>query len=125
MRIHIVRSLFPLTSPSSRGPYSARHFVNEVPTTSQPAHDDVIEEDSSSSSLPPPHLEYFAWSPKGNGFVYVFRGNIYFKPSVESKKVFPITTGAIPKVITNGIPDWVYEGKKELSRQMFVETDFP
>jgi hypothetical protein len=57
-----------------------------------------------------PHLEYLAWAPTGNGYAYVYQSNIYYKESVESKNVFPITSDGVPHVVFNGVPDWVYEG---------------
>ena len=50
-------------------------------------------------------------SNNGNSFAYVYRCNIYFRPSVKSDKVFPITTDGRPGLVFNGIPDWVYEGE--------------
>ena len=33
------------------------------------------------------------------------------RPSVESPKVFPVTTDGESGVVSNGVPDWVYEGE--------------
>lgn len=56
-------------------------------------------------------LQLFHWAPKGNAFAYVYQNNIYYKPSVKSQRVFPLTTDGVPHVIFNGAPDWVYEGR--------------
>jgi len=37
-------------------------------------------------------------SNTGNSFAYVYRCNIYFRPSVKSDRVFPITTDGRPGV---------------------------
>ena len=64
-----------------------------------------------------PYLQYLSWSPQGDAYAYVYRCNIYYKPSVKSSKVYPITIDGTDKMaggpIYNGIPDWVYEGAFE------------
>ena len=61
-----------------------------------------------------PFLQYLAWSPHEDAYAYVYRGNIYYKPGVQSSKVYPLTSDGTDEVflgpIYNGIPDWVYEG---------------
>ena len=60
----------------------------------------------------------FFRSNSGNSFAYVYRCNIYFKPSVKSDQVFPITTDGKPGKIFNGIPDWVYEGNQIMFKKL-------
>ena len=50
------------------------------------------------------------WAPDGNGFVYVHRNNIYYRPTAASVAEVQLTWSGIPGVIYHGIPDWVYEG---------------
>ena len=38
------------------------------------------------------------------------------RPSVESSKAFPITTDGETGVVSNGVPDWVYEGESMAGR---------
>ena len=61
-----------------------------------------------------PFLQYLAWSPHEDAYAYVYHGNIYYKPGVQSSKVYPLTSDGTDEVflgpIYNGIPDWVYEG---------------
>lgn len=66
---------------------------------------------SRSSPQPQPHLQFLGWAPQGNAFVFVYRNNVYYKPSVRSPKVYPISTDGVANVVFNGVPDWVYEGK--------------
>lgn len=49
------------------------------------------------------------WAPDGNGFVYVHRNNIYYRPTAASVVEVKLTQSGIPGVIYHGIPDWVYE----------------
>lgn len=50
------------------------------------------------------------WAPDGNGFVYVHRNNIYYRPTAANIAEVQLTRSGIPGVIYHGIPDWVYEG---------------
>jgi hypothetical protein len=50
------------------------------------------------------------WAPEGNGFVYVHRNNIYYRPTAASIAEVQLTQSGIPGVVYHGIPDWVYEG---------------
>ena len=50
------------------------------------------------------------WAPEGNGFVYVHRNNIYYRPTAASVAEVQLTQSGIPGLIYHGIPDWVYEG---------------
>ena len=43
--------------------------------------------------------------------VHVARAFPSSRPSVESPKVFPVTTDGESGVVSNGVPDWVYEGE--------------
>lgn len=36
--------------------------------------------------------------------------DIYFRPSPTSPHWYRITDTAVPGVISNGVPDWLYEG---------------
>lgn len=49
------------------------------------------------------------WAPQGNALVYVYKNNIFYKPSAESENVIAITNTSETQFIYNGIPDWVYE----------------
>ncbi|PSN53226.1 hypothetical protein C0J52_07992, partial [Blattella germanica] len=49
------------------------------------------------------------WAPTGNGFVYVHRNNIYYRPTAGNIAEVQLTRTGIPGIIYHGIPDWVYE----------------
>lgn len=49
------------------------------------------------------------WAPEGNGFAYVHRNNIYYRPTAANIAEVQLTWSGIPQVIYHGIPDWVYE----------------
>ncbi|CAB0042041.1 unnamed protein product [Trichogramma brassicae] len=54
-------------------------------------------------------LQLALWAPEGNGLVYVYQSNIYYRPEAEIDKDYQIThTGEFGRVY-NGVPDWVYE----------------
>ncbi|KAJ9586412.1 hypothetical protein L9F63_019941, partial [Diploptera punctata] len=49
------------------------------------------------------------WAPQGNGFVYVHRNNIYYRPTAANIGEVQLTRTGSPGIIYHGIPDWVYE----------------
>ena len=53
------------------------------------------------------------WAPEGNGFVYVHRNNIYYRPTAANIGEVQLTRTGVPGIIYHGIPDWVYEGKTD------------
>eukprot|EP00064_Thunnus_orientalis_P005747 superscaffoldBa00000576_g5761 len=53
-------------------------------------------------------LQYASWGPQGNQLVYVFDGDIYYKPSVTSKPLRLTSTDQEQNVV-NGLSDWTYE----------------
>lgn len=61
-------------------------------------------------------LQYATWGPVGSSVVFVVRNNIYYKPNAHQKNVIEVTKDGSLGHIYNGIPDWVYEGKKKNTR---------
>jgi len=59
-----------------------------------------------------PYLLHAAWTPKlGHALVIVFHYDIYYRPGPRGNAVYRLTEDAVPGVVSNGVPDWVYEGK--------------
>ena len=56
-----------------------------------------------------PTFQLMSWSSSGNAYVFVTDNNIYYRPSVHFKGLYPLTTSGVPGIIFNGIPDWIYE----------------
>ncbi|KAI8038000.1 hypothetical protein M5D96_009041 [Drosophila gunungcola] len=56
-----------------------------------------------------PYLHYARFTPAGNALVWVQNYDIYFREEVRSPAVHRITHDAVPGVVYNGIPDWLYE----------------
>ncbi|KAI7815344.1 DPP10, partial [Rhyzopertha dominica] len=56
-----------------------------------------------------PYLLAAKWMEKGHGIVMVYDYDIYYRPSPTSHQWYRITNTAIPGVIGNGVPDWLYE----------------
>ncbi|CAG7709872.1 unnamed protein product, partial [Allacma fusca] len=54
-------------------------------------------------------LQLAKWSPTGNSLVLVYQGDIYYKPDPTNNLTHRLTKSAVPGVITNGVPDWLYE----------------
>ncbi|CAG7726029.1 unnamed protein product [Allacma fusca] len=61
------------------------------------------------SDVDPLRLELVEWSPSGCSLVFVHQGDIYFKSEPTSNVTHRLTRSAIPGVISNGVPDWLYE----------------
>ncbi len=90
---------------------SAVHDAPENGFDYDPSDADVPEEgEEDEFPFRHPYLELFHWAPTGNAYAFVYKNNVYYKPSVKSDKVFPVTVDGEPRVIFNGVPDWVYEG---------------
>ncbi|XP_050740864.1 uncharacterized protein LOC108033860 isoform X2 [Drosophila biarmipes] len=56
-----------------------------------------------------PYLHYARFTPAGNALVWVEGYDIYYRTEVRSPAVHRITQDAVPGVVYNGIPDWLYE----------------
>ncbi|XP_017772534.1 PREDICTED: inactive dipeptidyl peptidase 10 [Nicrophorus vespilloides] len=56
-----------------------------------------------------PFLLLAEWTPKGHSLVMVQDYDIYFRPTPISHIGYRITKNAIPGVVSNGVPDWLYE----------------
>lgn len=61
--------------------------------------------------LGPPFLLDAAWAGRGSALLMVYDYDIYYKPAANATKSYRITNTAVPGVICNGIPDWLYEGE--------------
>lgn len=55
-------------------------------------------------------VQLAVWGPVGNAIAYVYENNIYYKSTATSED--PITITSTANFVTNGVPDWVYEGTK-------------
>lgn len=58
----------------------------------------------------PPYLSLARWTPRGHGLVTVLDYDIYFRPAPRSSTGYRVTATAVPGVVYNGVPDWLYEG---------------
>ncbi|KAH0953559.1 hypothetical protein HN011_011109, partial [Eciton burchellii] len=54
-------------------------------------------------------LQLAIWTPRGNGLIYVYQNNIYYRPQAEVPNDYQITDTGVFGSIYNGVPDWVYE----------------
>ncbi|XP_062706955.1 prolyl endopeptidase FAP isoform X1 [Aedes albopictus] len=56
-----------------------------------------------------PFLLHAEFTPKGQAIVLVHTYDIYYKPSARATQTYRLTKTAIPGIIYNGVPDWLYE----------------
>lgn len=57
-----------------------------------------------------PFLLHAQFTPRGHSLVMVYNYDIYYKTGPKSAQSFRITKTAVPGIIYNGVPDWLYEG---------------
>lgn len=58
-----------------------------------------------------PYLHHAQFTPKGHSLIMVYNYDIYYRLGPRTYQSFRVTDDAIPGIIYNGIPDWLYEGK--------------
>ncbi|CAB0014780.1 unnamed protein product [Nesidiocoris tenuis] len=56
-----------------------------------------------------PFLVHAQWSRRGHGLFIILDYDIYYRPHPRLGQVYRITNTAIPGLIHNGVPDWLYE----------------
>lgn len=57
------------------------------------------------------------WTPRGHGIVMIQDYDIYYKTGPLSNMAYRVTNTAVPGILSNGLPDWLYEGT--VSKQLF------
>ena len=57
-----------------------------------------------------PYLLLAQWTPRDHGLVMVHDYDIYYITSPKSNTGYRVTDTAIPGILSNGLPDWLYEG---------------
>jgi hypothetical protein len=57
-----------------------------------------------------PYLLLAQWTPHGHGLIIIQDYDIYYMTDPLSIHGYRITNSAIPGIISNGLPDWLYEG---------------
>lgn len=60
-----------------------------------------------------PYLLLAQWTPRGHGLVMVQDYDIYYITSPKSNTGYRVTDTAIPGILSNGLPDWLYEGTQQ------------
>jgi inactive dipeptidyl peptidase 10 len=58
-----------------------------------------------------PFLLHAQFTPRGHSLVMVYNYDIYYKTGPKSAQSYRITKNAVPGLIYNGVPDWLYEGE--------------
>ncbi|KAL0277760.1 UNVERIFIED_CONTAM: hypothetical protein PYX00_004935 [Menopon gallinae] len=88
--------------------FKARYYIYEVATQEHfPLW--VTEDGSESEQLP--YLESVSWTPTGSGLVFIYKNNLYYKPSIRRPQTYTLTRDGVEDVIFNGRPDFLYETK--------------
>lgn len=58
-----------------------------------------------------PFLQHAQFTPEGHSLIMVRNYDIYYTQLSRSPLVYRVTRDAVPGVVQNGIPDWLYEGE--------------
>ncbi|XP_071574848.1 inactive dipeptidyl peptidase 10 isoform X2 [Temnothorax nylanderi] len=56
-----------------------------------------------------PYLLLAQWTPSGHGLVMVQDYDIYYRTGPLSNTAYRVTNTAVPGILSNGVPDWLYE----------------
>lgn len=58
-----------------------------------------------------PQLQHAEFTTKGHALIIVYNYDIYYRLGPRTYQSFRVTDDAIPGIVYNGIPDWLYEGE--------------
>ena len=58
-----------------------------------------------------PFLLEACWAGNGSALYMVHDYDVYYRPTVAREETYRVTKSAVPGVVYNGVPDWLYEGK--------------
>lgn len=58
-----------------------------------------------------PYLYHAQFTTEGHSLIMVYNYDIYYRRDPRSYQAYRVTNDAVPGIIYNGIPDWLYEGK--------------
>ncbi|XP_037913520.1 inactive dipeptidyl peptidase 10 isoform X3 [Hermetia illucens] len=93
---HNVKKLF-------RHSYLAQYTVFDIQTS------ESIKVTTKSDVDEWPYLHFAQFTPSGSALVMVYNYDIYYTPGPRAANVYRVTRDAVPGVVYNGIPDWLYE----------------
>lgn len=57
-----------------------------------------------------PYLELAKWTNQGHGLIAILDHDIYYMTDPTRSISYRVSDTAIPGVLFNGVPDWLYEG---------------
>lgn len=58
-----------------------------------------------------PYLHYARFTGVDNALIWVHNYDIYYRQEVRATHAYRVSQDAVPGVVYNGIPDWLYEGE--------------
>ncbi|KAG8038791.1 hypothetical protein G9C98_000346 [Cotesia typhae] len=83
--------------------YLAQYLIYDINTR------DVIHLTPNPEKYIHPYLLHAQWTPRGHGLIMVHNYDIYYKTSPTSNLEYRVTNSALPGILSNGLPDWLYE----------------
>uniref|UniRef100_A0A182MX10 Dipeptidylpeptidase IV N-terminal domain-containing protein n=1 Tax=Anopheles culicifacies TaxID=139723 RepID=A0A182MX10_9DIPT len=71
-----------------------------------------------------PYLLHAEFTPKGQAIVLVYEYDIFYRPSARAAQAHRVTRNAIPGIVYNGVPDWLYEEEiLHTNKAIWLSTD--
>lgn len=71
-----------------------------------------------------PFLHHAQFTTKGHSLIIVYNYDIYYRLGPRTYQSFRVTSDAVPGIIYNGIPDWLYEEEiLSTSSAIWMSTD--
>lgn len=55
-------------------------------------------------------MQHAQFTPEGNALIMVCNYDIYYRRTPRASETYRVTNDAMPDIIYNGVPDWLYEG---------------
>lgn len=55
-------------------------------------------------------MQHAQFTPEGNAVIMVHNYDIYYRRTPRAPETYRVTNDAVPGIVYNGVPDWLYEG---------------
>lgn len=60
-------------------------------------------------------MQHAQFTPEGHSIIMVYNSDIYYRRTSHSYGTYRVTNDAVPGIVYNGVPDWLYEGNLEMN----------
>lgn len=56
-------------------------------------------------------MQHAQFTPEGSSLIMIYNYDIYYRRDPRALETYRVTKDAVPGIVYNGVPDWLYEGK--------------